>query len=78
MTKEQSIEKCLERFDELVSEGPHSRIHILSRRRYAPLVRERSRIAKILRAEGYSYPVIGEVMIRDHTSIMHLIRKGLE
>jgi len=45
-----------------------------SKRRDKIIVDERQRIAKALRVKGYSYPEIGHVMNRDHTSIMHLCR----
>ncbi len=47
---------------------------ILSKRRDRPLVNARQHIAVGLREKGYSYPQIGRVMNRHHTSIMHLCK----
>jgi len=47
---------------------------LLGRRREAPLVDERQRLAKLMRGLGYSYPAIGKAMNRDHTSIIHLVK----
>ena len=46
---------------------------ILSRRRGSDLVNDRASIAKELSAEGLTYPQIGAIMNRCHTSIMHLV-----
>lgn len=45
---------------------------IISQRRQANLVECRREIVRFLRKQGLSYPAIGEMMNRDHTSIMHL------
>ena len=50
---------------------------IRSRRRQAQLVTQRVDIAKYLRGLGYSYPVIGRVMNRHHSSIMMLVNDEL-
>lgn len=46
---------------------------ILSPRRQADLVDLRAHIARHLRAEGLSYPAIGRVLNRDHTTILHML-----
>lgn len=49
---------------------------VLSRKRSKRLVGARSEIAKILRQNlGLSYPEIGAILHRDHTSIIHLVKK---
>jgi len=35
----------------------------------------RAELSRILRRRGLSYPQIGKVINRDHTSIIHLVRK---
>lgn len=50
------------------------RRRILSHSRKAELVDARSVIVRVLRAEEFSFPVIGKVLDRDHTSIIHLHR----
>lgn len=42
--------------------------------RISELVTARRAISKEAREMGYSYPVIGRALCRDHTSIMHLVR----
>ena len=39
-----------------------------------PLVRARWQIIALARNEGFSLPVIGRAMNRDHTSIIHALR----
>lgn len=58
--------------------NPKSKMEILSRRRQKSIVDDRQRVAKFLYEKGLSYPKIGQMMNRDHSSIMHLIknRKG--
>ena len=36
-------------------------------------VEARRHIAKFLRGRGWSYPMIGKLLERDHTSVMHLV-----
>jgi chromosomal replication initiation ATPase DnaA len=57
---------------------PDKKMEILSRRRQRNIVDDRQRVAKFLYERGFSYPEIGKMMNRDHTSIMHLVknRKG--
>ncbi len=47
------------------------------RRRDRSLVDSRVVIALKMRGAGYSYPIIGMAMDRDHTSIMHLVKRGV-
>lgn len=46
---------------------------LLSDRRDACLVEKRRLIARELRAMGYSYPAIGYLLNRHHTTIMNLL-----
>lgn len=46
---------------------------LLSKRRDASLVKKRKLIAKDLREQGLSYPQIGKLLNRHHTTIMHLL-----
>jgi len=50
---------------------------IRSRRREKILVDLRQRIASDLKAKGYSFPMIGDVMNRHHTSVIHLVKERL-
>lgn len=63
------------RFNDLLKLSPFSKRLIKSKRRDAGLVDWRQYISCELYKEGYSLPVIGDVMNRDHTSIHHLIKK---
>lgn len=46
---------------------------LLSKRRTADLVEKRKLIAKDLRELGLSYPAIGKLLNRHHTTVMHLL-----
>jgi len=50
-------------------------IAIISSNREGPFVRNRRIVANKLRAEKYSFPKIGWVMDKDHTTIMHMVDK---
>jgi chromosomal replication initiation ATPase DnaA len=52
----------------------HTRGQIEGHRRSKSLVDARQRIAQDLRSLKFSYPQIGLVMNRDHTSIMNLCK----
>ncbi len=67
-----------EEFKKLCSEFCFSETQILSHRRDSKSVDARQKIAKALRLLGFSYPSIGAVMNRDHTSIMHLCKERKE
>lgn len=43
-----------------------------------PCMDARRQVARRLRDEGYSYPVIGRYLNRHHTTIMHLLAHGTE
>lgn len=48
---------------------------LLGRQRYSSISRARHRAAAVLRwSTGWSYPEIGAVFNRDHTSIIHSVR----
>jgi chromosomal replication initiation ATPase DnaA len=44
--------------------------------RSTKIVRVRWAIARAARQRGYSYPTIGRALNRDHTTIMHAVRRG--
>lgn len=46
---------------------------LLSPRRYAPLVTARRALYVALRARGWSYPLIGYAVGKDHQTIMHAV-----
>lgn len=71
----QNVKECKALLSQMVSYTTFKLSDIKSRRRGTLLVDERQRIAKYLYAHGYTYSVIGLAMNRDHTSIMHLVRK---
>ena len=48
---------------------------IYSIRRCKHAVHDRRRAAKHLRDQGYSLPIIGDVMRKHHTTILHYLRK---
>jgi len=48
---------------------------IMSARRDAILVKKKIAVAKILREKGYSFPLIGRAMNKDHSTIIHYLRK---
>lgn len=50
------------------------RIEFFSRRRNAWVIEKRIFVVRKMRSFGYSYPAIGNVMDRHHTSIMNLDR----
>lgn len=73
--KKQSIVEANKVFKELCHKVEGYGIdHITSKRRDNPLVDARQKIAIAMREMGYTYPVIGHVMNRDHTSIIYLVK----
>ena len=50
---------------------------VFSDDRRRKVVRVRAFIVRMLRARGWSYPVIGRYLGRDHSSIMHLMDRYL-
>lgn len=60
-------------YGEVIKSG-YSANEILSRCRRSDLVAARRKIALALRENGFSYPQIGKVMNRDHSSIIHLCK----
>lgn len=62
-------------FIHLAERSGVSIIDILSERRSRPIVNARCFVAQQLRKRGYSYPRIGAVMKRDHSSIINLCRR---
>jgi chromosomal replication initiation ATPase DnaA len=49
---------------------------ILSSSRTANLVAARRQIARELRKQGWSYPMIGRALHRHHTNIMYLVNRN--
>ena len=62
-----------DRFAALCNQYDVSMEEIRSRRRPKELVEKRAMIAKHLRSLDYSFNMIGAVMNKDHTSVMHLV-----
>ena len=62
-------------FAALVKESGYPMNEIVSVRRQHHLVDARQAIATEMRGKGYSFPAIGKVMKRDHTSILHLVQR---
>jgi len=50
-------------------------MEIYGRSRSKKIFSARLEVYKVLRAEGYSYPEIGILMDRDHTTILRTLRK---
>lgn len=51
-----------------------TQIELKSQVRTKHIVRARSIYAHIMRLFGFSYPEIGMYLMRDHTTIMHLVK----
>jgi Bacterial dnaA protein helix-turn-helix len=49
----------------------HTAGDILSRARHKPLVLTRFAIYTVARENGHSYPVIGKILGRDHSTVLH-------
>lgn len=60
-------------FRQLCSDVNRTPEEIRSRRRNVSLVADRWTIARILRDKGLSFPAIGIIMNRDHSSIQHAV-----
>lgn len=60
-------------FLELASHCDHPVAQLHGRRRSASIVNDREYIACEMRKAGFSYPLIGHVMNRDHKSIYNLV-----
>lgn len=67
---------ALNDFNELLRVNGYKETEIKSPRRAAALVDKREHVACELRRFGYSYPVIAQVMGKDHSSIMNLIKRA--
>jgi hypothetical protein len=62
--------------EELFRAGDVSFLELVSKRRHGPIVEIRRRICWRLKNETtMSYPQIGRALKRDHTSILHHVRK---
>jgi chromosomal replication initiation ATPase DnaA len=62
--------------EELCAKYDVEKCLIQSSRRGKELVNKRILIAKELRTDGRSFPEIGRMMHRHHTSIMNLLKKS--
>lgn len=63
----------------LEASAEYSRVHLddmLSGNRHAPVVKARRVAAVSLRILGYSYPEIGSMLGRDHTTVMNLVNRA--
>lgn len=61
-------------FEKLCEHFKFNPEELKSHDRHKELVDKRQKIAKLLRVMGLSYPQIGSMMNRDHSSIMHLCK----
>jgi len=50
---------------------------IFGKRRHAPIARARQEAFTALRWYGFSYPQIGRIFGRDHSTVIHGVRKVL-
>lgn len=71
--RQQRIE-CQKHFFDYCKQKNYKPHLIVNRGRRKDLVAKKREIAKYLRSLNYSYPVIGLVMDKDHTSIMHMVK----
>ena len=65
--------KHIQVIQRVVDEMGVSRNDLFSQRRNRDFVAARAHLAFLLREKNLSYPEIGHIMNRDHTSIMHLL-----
>ena len=72
-----NLQRCTERVREIIGTLPkqYTSSRVVGPCKKAHLVDARQYIAHILVKEGFSVNVIGKVMERDHTSILHLLRR---
>ncbi len=75
MTKDEKIKSATKRVELLCQERGFDSYWVRSKSRRRPLPRQRRELIFHLRAEGFSYPVIGRVFNRDHSSIIAAERK---
>jgi chromosomal replication initiation ATPase DnaA len=66
-----TIEKICEAHGQVVRE-------VLSDKRSRRLVRARCEVARFLRSKGWSYPVVGKKMGRDHSTIMYNVHRFVD
>lgn len=71
--RQQRIE-CQKHFFDYCKQKNYKHHLIVNRGKRKDLIAKKREVAKYLRSLGYSYPVIGLVMDKDHTSIMHMVK----
>lgn len=64
-------------FKELCERYNRTTNEIRSQRKHDCLFQDRKKIAQTLRAKGLSYPAIGIIMHRDHSSIQYMCKKDM-
>ena len=62
-------------FRRIVDDFGYNETHIKSHRRSQDLFTQKKNVANALRAAGFSFPKIGWVMGKDHTTIMNMVKK---
>ena len=65
----------MKEINDILTKYGYTIYEVQSRQRNTRLVNCKVEIARMLRDKGYSYPVIGKVLNKDHTTIMHYIKK---
>lgn len=51
---------------------------LLSKKRDRPVVKARTMVAQLLRQKGYSLSEIGRFLGRDHSTVIHMLRKPVD
>lgn len=69
-------ETLLPILDRYAARARITRADILGRSRTKKIAQARGEVMNELRDLGYSLPVIGDALDRDHTTVLHWIRKG--
>ena len=73
---QENYEQAKERFGEITKEWSLNPNMIYTVRRSHDTVKWKIKMAQKLRAEGYSFPIIGSVMRKDHSTIMYYMKKN--
>lgn len=68
-------ERNLTIIDHIASEYGYDRHDIIGKRRFKVLVEIRCECIKFFREQGYSTPEIGRIMRRDHSTVLHALKK---
>lgn len=67
--------RCLAAFHALCMINGFSPFEMSGKKRTQAMTRQRDRMIAQLRSRGFSYPAIGYVLNRDHTSVLHSTQK---